>query len=52
MNTKFLAFIEDFNVPSEYLGKVVASDFIVDSDLFGSVSFCKDLYDNALASNF
>ena len=52
MNAKFLAFIEDFNVPSEKLGEVSANDFVIDGESFGNVSFCKDIYDNALASNF
>ena len=50
--TDFESFTKDFDVPFENIGNVVDSDFIIDSESFGNVVFCKDLYDNALASNF
>jgi phosphoribosylformylglycinamidine synthase subunit PurL len=52
MNAKFEAFVEGESVPCEKIGAVKDADFVIDSESFGNVSFCKDIYDNALASNF
>ena len=47
----FESLIKEFDVPCEPIGKVNDGNFVIDDESFGKVSYCKDIYDNALASH-
>ena len=47
----FESLIKEFDVPCEAIGKVNDGNFVIDDESFGKVSYCKDIYDNALASH-